>query len=53
MKTKSKDSIGDRMKGYEAHETLRRSMKRLPICVPSTPSPVVWRGRSTRASRKP
>jgi tRNA(His) guanylyltransferase len=33
MKTKSKDSIGDRMKGYEAHETLRRSMKRLPICV--------------------
>jgi tRNA(His) 5'-end guanylyltransferase len=33
MKTKSKDSIGDRMKSYEAHETSRRSMKRLPICV--------------------
>jgi tRNA(His) guanylyltransferase len=33
MKTKSKDSIGDRMKGYEALETQRRSMKRLPICV--------------------
>ena len=33
VKTSSKDSIGDRMKGYEAHETLRRSMKRLPICV--------------------
>lgn len=33
MKTKTKDSIGDRMKGYEAHETSRRSMKRLPICV--------------------
>ena len=31
--TKSKDTLGDRMKGYEAHETLRRSMKRLPICV--------------------
>ena len=33
MKTKNKDSIGDRMKSYEAHETSRRSMKRLPICV--------------------
>jgi tRNA(His) guanylyltransferase len=35
MKTKavSQDTIGDRMKGYEAHETLRRSMQRLPICV--------------------
>ena len=33
MKTKTKDSIGDRMKSYEAHETSRRSMKRLPICV--------------------
>lgn len=33
MKTKSKDSIGERMKGYEAHETLRRAMKRLPICI--------------------
>ena len=26
-------SLADRMKGYESHETLRRSMKRLPICV--------------------
>jgi tRNA(His) guanylyltransferase len=33
MKTKTKDSIGDRMKGYESHETVRRAMKRLPICV--------------------
>jgi tRNA(His) 5'-end guanylyltransferase len=33
VKTKSKDSLGDRMKSYESHETLRRSMKRLPICV--------------------
>jgi tRNA(His) 5'-end guanylyltransferase len=32
-KTKSEESIGERMKGYEAHETLRRSMQRLPICV--------------------
>jgi len=31
--TKTKDDIGTRMKGYESHETLRRSMKRLPVCV--------------------
>ena len=33
MKTQSKDSLGDRMKRYEAHETWRRAMKNLPICV--------------------
>ena len=33
MKTKSKDNLGTRMKSYEAHETSRVSMNRLPICV--------------------
>jgi len=33
MKTKSKDNLGQRIKSYESHETLRRSMRRLPICV--------------------
>jgi len=32
MKTKT-IGLSERMKGYEAHETLRRSMKRLPVCV--------------------
>lgn len=33
-KTKtSDDTLGNRMKSYEAHETLRRSMQRLPLCV--------------------
>lgn len=32
-KVKTKDDLGERMKSYESHETLRRSMKRLPICV--------------------
>ena len=27
------DLLGERMKGYESHETQRRSMSRLPICV--------------------
>ena len=27
------DLMGERMKSYEAHETTRRSMRRLPICV--------------------
>jgi len=31
--TKTKDSIGERMRSYETHETRRRAMKRLPICV--------------------
>ena len=33
MVTKSKDSLGERIKSYEAHETLRKAMQRLPICV--------------------
>jgi tRNA(His) 5'-end guanylyltransferase len=33
MASKTKDDLGARMKGYEAHETQRRSMRRLPICV--------------------
>jgi len=32
-KSDTKDNLGQRMKSYEAHETSRRSMKRLPICV--------------------
>lgn len=32
-KAVEKDALGERMKSYEAHETFRRSMKRLPICV--------------------
>jgi len=32
-KMKTKDDLGTRMKDYESHETSRRSMKRLPICV--------------------
>jgi tRNA(His) 5'-end guanylyltransferase len=30
---KTAEDLSTRMKGYEAHETLRRSMRRLPICV--------------------
>ena len=34
MKTKLKTiSLSDRMKGYESHETVRKAMRRLPICV--------------------
>lgn len=33
MKTNSKDSLGARMKDYESHETVRRAMRQLPICV--------------------
>ena len=33
MKTKTKDDLGTRMKDFEAHETSRRTMRRLPICV--------------------
>jgi tRNA(His) 5'-end guanylyltransferase len=33
VKTKTKDDLGTRMKGYESHQTTPRAMKRLPICV--------------------